>query len=171
LGDLNPSLFLSPSKPGELIWGVGPAFLLPTGTSRSLGTGKWSLGPTAVALTIQGSWLIGVLANNLWSVAGPWDRTRVDQMLAQPFINYNLWALSDLQSHHYRELGRQARSTMDCAARRRHRQGLQVRRPSVQHQLQAFYNVERRDDGPKWQLRAQLTFLFPERERRAAAQD
>ena len=79
LGDLNPSLFLSPSQPSELIWGVGPAFLLPTGTSRTLGTGKWSIGPTAVALTIQGDWLIGVLANNLWSVAGPWDRTRVSQ--------------------------------------------------------------------------------------------
>jgi hypothetical protein len=28
-------------------------------------------------------------------------------------------------------------------------------------QLQAFYNVVRPDNGPKWQLRAQLSFLFP----------
>src|SRR5581483_10850838 len=30
LGDLNPSFFLSPARPGKLIWGVGPAFSLPT---------------------------------------------------------------------------------------------------------------------------------------------
>jgi hypothetical protein len=28
-------------------------------------------------------------------------------------------------------------------------------------QLQAFYNVERPHDGPDWQLRFQILFLFP----------
>jgi hypothetical protein len=39
LGDLNPSFFLSPARPGKLIWGIGPTFLLPTATdpSRSIG--------------------------------------------------------------------------------------------------------------------------------------
>ncbi len=30
LGDMNPSFFLSPAKPGKVIWGVGPAFVIPT---------------------------------------------------------------------------------------------------------------------------------------------
>jgi hypothetical protein len=40
LGDLNPSFFLSPARPGALIWGLGPTFLLPTATDRTLGQGK-----------------------------------------------------------------------------------------------------------------------------------
>ena len=44
LGDFNPSFFLSPAKPGELIWGVGPTFTLPTATDKLLGNGKFSLG-------------------------------------------------------------------------------------------------------------------------------
>jgi hypothetical protein len=40
LGDMNPTFFLSPGKPGELIWGVGPTFTLPTATDSLLGNGK-----------------------------------------------------------------------------------------------------------------------------------
>ena len=63
LGDLNPTFFLSPAKPGEIIWGVGPTFTLPTATDSLLGTSKWSMGPAAVALTMQGPWVFGALAN------------------------------------------------------------------------------------------------------------
>jgi hypothetical protein len=31
-GDFNPTFFFSPAKPGELIWGLGPTFTLPTAT-------------------------------------------------------------------------------------------------------------------------------------------
>jgi hypothetical protein len=40
MGDINPTFFLSPAKPGKLIWGVGPAFVLPTATNKVLGQGK-----------------------------------------------------------------------------------------------------------------------------------
>ena len=42
-------LFFSPAKPGAVIWGVGPTFTIPTATDSKLGSGKFSLGPTAVA--------------------------------------------------------------------------------------------------------------------------
>ena len=45
LGDLNPSLFFSPAKPGKLIWGVGPALVFPTATAPRVGTGKSQRGP------------------------------------------------------------------------------------------------------------------------------
>ncbi len=64
LGDINPTLFLSPAKLGELIWGFGPTMTLPTATDRDLGSGKWSMGPAAVALTMQGPWVFGALVNN-----------------------------------------------------------------------------------------------------------
>jgi hypothetical protein len=55
MGDINPTLFLSPKEQGSLIWGVGPTFTLPTATDRLLGAGKYSIGPAAVMLTMQGT--------------------------------------------------------------------------------------------------------------------
>jgi hypothetical protein len=48
LSDTTQSFFFSPKKPGPfgLIWGIGPAFLYPTGTQDLLGTGTFSIGPT-----------------------------------------------------------------------------------------------------------------------------
>jgi hypothetical protein len=39
-GDMNPTFFLSPAKPGKLIWGFGPAIVIPTATGMSLGEGN-----------------------------------------------------------------------------------------------------------------------------------
>ncbi len=90
LGDINPTFFLSPAKPGKLIWGIGPSFILPTATNRVLGQGKWSAGPSVVALVQPGHWTIGALVNNVWNFAGRSDKPAVNQMLLQYFINYNL---------------------------------------------------------------------------------
>lgn len=81
LGDINPSLFLSPARPGAIVWGVAPTFTLPTVTDSRLGSGKFSLGPSAVALTIQGPCVLGALINNQWSIAG-WGKKDVNQMLS-----------------------------------------------------------------------------------------
>lgn len=89
-GDLNPSFFLSPAKPGKVIWGLGPAIVLPTATAPELGQGKLSLGPSVVALSTPGHWVIGTLANNVWSVAATGSRPAVNQFLLQYFISYNI---------------------------------------------------------------------------------
>jgi hypothetical protein len=89
-GDMVPTFFLSPKKPGKLIWGLGPVFQLPTATSTFLGQGKLGIGPSAVALMQPGHWTLGVLFNNIWSVAGSGSRPSVNQFLLQYFINYNL---------------------------------------------------------------------------------
>jgi hypothetical protein len=89
-GDMNPTFFLSPANAGKLIYGVGPAFILPTATSSQTGQGKFSLGPSVVALMQPGHWTVGVLINNVFSVAGSANRPSVNQMLLQYFINYNL---------------------------------------------------------------------------------
>lgn len=97
LGDMNPTFFLSPRNPGKLIWGAGPAIVIPTATDNALGQGKLSLGPSFVALAQPGHWTIGALINNVWSAAGTGSRPSVNQMLLQYFINYNLskgWYLS-----------------------------------------------------------------------------
>jgi hypothetical protein len=89
-GDMNPTFFFSPAKPGKVIWGAGPAFVIPTATNRVLGQGKVSMGPSFVALAQPGHWTIGGLVNNVWSVAGSGGRPDVNQMVFQYFLNYNL---------------------------------------------------------------------------------
>jgi hypothetical protein len=54
-GDFNPTFYLSPAKPGELIWGVGPTITLPTATDRDLGCGKWSTRPAGCSISPEGS--------------------------------------------------------------------------------------------------------------------
>ena len=50
IGDITQSLFVSPTHPGQLIWGVGPVFTIPSANDPILGTGKFLFGPTAVFL-------------------------------------------------------------------------------------------------------------------------
>ncbi len=93
ISDVQEQLFFGPkTKPGQLIWAVGPIFQLPTASPGVLGTGKWSAGPNAVALVMPGKWVIGALATQLWSFAGQTNRPNVNAFLLQPFINYNLKA-------------------------------------------------------------------------------
>jgi hypothetical protein len=92
LGDMNPTLFLTP-KQSKVIWGIGPTVVLPTATNTAyLGQGKLSMGPSVVALVQPKPWTIGFLANNVWSVAGHsnLDKPPVNQFLLQYFVNYNM---------------------------------------------------------------------------------
>jgi len=101
-GDTIQSLFFSPVKPSARgwIWGAGPVLLLPTATDRLIGTGKWGVGPTAVALKQQGPWTYGILANHIWSFAGDAGRSDVNSTFMQPFVGYttaSAWSF-DLQT-------------------------------------------------------------------------
>ena len=174
LGDINPTFFLSPAKPGELIWGVGPTFTLPTATDKLLGNGQFSLGPAAVALTIKGPWVLGALMNNQWSTAG-WGSGHVNQLLVQPFVNYNF------PDHWYLVSGPVMTANWAAKARDVWTVPLgggvgkmlklgqilplgthEIAKVPFTTELQAYGLVARPDDGAKWQLRFQLTFLFPQ---------
>jgi len=163
LGDINTTLFLSPAKPGELIWGVGPAFSFPTASDRVLGSNKWSAGPSAVALTIQGPWVVGALVNNLWSYAGDDDRQDVNQFLLQYFVNYNLpegWYISAapiITANWKADSG----NTWTVPFGGGVGKILKIGNQPINAQVQAFYNVAKPDNGADWTLRLQLQFLFP----------
>jgi hypothetical protein len=90
-GDISLSAFFSPKKGGTL-WGVGPVFFLPTSTDPVLGSGQWSMGPTAVVVvqTAKGT-TFGALAYQTWSFAatGNVERDAVNQMYLQPFISHS----------------------------------------------------------------------------------
>lgn len=90
LGDITPSFFFSPKSPtaGGWIWGAGPVLLLPTATKDVLGTEKWGMGPTGVALKQAGPWTVGLLAGHIWSVACNDNRDDVSSTTLQPFFSY-----------------------------------------------------------------------------------
>ena len=87
VSDILASFFFSPSKPG-LTWGVGPAINLPSTSVPSLGTEKWSAGPTVVVLKQSGKMTYGTLWNQIWSFSGNSSRPDVNQMFLQPFFAY-----------------------------------------------------------------------------------
>lgn len=88
LGDAVLTGFFSPSQSG-ITWGVGPAFLVPTATDKFLGTEKFGVGPSVVALKQTNGWTIGGLANHLISVAGDENRSDVNATFLNPFVAYN----------------------------------------------------------------------------------
>jgi hypothetical protein len=165
LGDIQTSFFFSPAKVGKVIWGAGPVISLPTATDDLLGTKKVSIGPTAVALSIQGHWLFGTLVQNLFSVAGPSARPDVNQMLMQPFVNYNMrhgWYLtsSPVITSNW-EASSNNRWTVPVGG------GVgrivHFGKLPVNAYAQLFRNVERPDGTTSWSARFQMQFLFPKR--------
>ena len=101
IGDMQEQIFISPSNPGKIIWGLGPQFSMSTATIALVQTGSWAAGPTFVALTMTGPWVVGVLVNNVWTFADSGSSTEVNQFLLQYFINYNFgkgWAISSAPS-------------------------------------------------------------------------
>lgn len=162
-GDMTPTFFLSPSNPHKLIWGVGPVFVLPTATSKVLGQGKLSMGPSVVALLQPGPWTIGALVNNAWSVAGPSDRSVVNQMTLQYFINYNMkkgWYLSSapiVTANWRAAAGNVWTVPVGGGAGRIFKMGFQP----VNLSLQLYGNAAHPAGGSSWGLRWQLAFLFP----------
>jgi hypothetical protein len=89
LGDISYTGFISPSKPGKLIWGIGPSLLLPTAQEDRFATDKFSAGAGVVILSMPGNWVVGALVQNVWSIAGDSNAADVNQLLFQPIINYN----------------------------------------------------------------------------------
>ena len=88
IGDITTSFFVSPSKSKRLIWGVGPVIVLPSTSEPTLGSGKWSTGPTVIGLKQAGPWTVGALWNHVWSFSGDATRADVNQMFLQPFVAY-----------------------------------------------------------------------------------
>lgn len=168
LGDINPSFFLSPVK-GKLIWGVGPAIVLPTATSAVLGQGKWSLGPSVVALVQPRHWTIGALVNNVWSIGGQSARPDVNQTLLQYFVNYNLdkgWYLGTspiITANWEASSGNRWVVPVGGGLGRVFRLGFQP----VNVQLMVFGNTVRPNTPPSspWSLRWQVAFLYPKKEK------
>ena len=160
---MNPTFFLSPAKPGKIIWGAGPALVIPTATSDITGQGKLSLGPSFVALAQPEHWTIGALANNVWSVAGSGGRPPVNQFLLQYFINYNMKkgyyiTLQPILTANWRATsGNVWTVPFGGGIGRIMKLGFQP----VNISGQFYGNAVTPAGGSPWSMRLQIAFLFP----------
>jgi hypothetical protein len=164
LGAAQTSFFLSPARSGHIIWGAGPVVQAPSTTNQALGSNIWGAGISGVALTMRGPWVIGGLINSIWSFGG----SRADSyniLTAQPFINYNIphrpgayLSFSPIITANWEaRSGQQWTVPLGLAVG----QVMPIGDQPVNLQLGAYYNVIRPDIGPEWQIRFQLSLLFP----------
>jgi hypothetical protein len=165
VGDTTATFFLTPSRAGQLAWGLGPAFLFPTATQVNTGQGKWGIGPSAVAVLQPGPWTFGVLINNIWSFAGPIQRPQVNQMTLQYTIDYNLPDAWYLASSPFVLSNWTAAGGADWLVPFGGGVGkiFRVAHFPLDAEIQAFWNAIRPDDppAPSWTLRLQIALLFP----------
>ena len=163
LGDLLFTVFISPKKPGALIWGLGPAISFPTATNKRLGAKKWALGPSLVMLSMQKVWVYGFLVNNIWSFESDDNRENVNLLTLQPFINYNfssgLYIISSpiIISNWEKESSKRWTIPLGGGLGKVFRLG----KLPINAQIQVFYHIVRPDLSAHWSLRFQIQLLFP----------
>jgi hypothetical protein len=164
LGDSTIAFFLSPTRPGPLIWGLGPVVLIPTATSDRLGFGKWGLGPS-LAMLVEPEWgSIGGIIQNIWSVAGGPTRSPVNQLQLEPMFFYNLprgWYLTT-----------QPTVTADWTQPTNNRwllpigggagKTFNIEGHAIDANLAVYWHAVRsaNNSSPTWQLSVQFAFLF-----------
>jgi hypothetical protein len=162
LGDIVATQYFSPKSPtAGWIWGVGPAELLPTASDEFLGSKKWGLGPTAVALRQTGPWTTGFLGSHIWSVGGDDARADISLTSLQPFVSHltrtrTTFAVLTETTYDW-EQEQWSVPVIGVVG-----QMLKIGSQILQLAVGGKYWAEAPQDGPeKWGLRVQLTLVFP----------
>lgn len=164
LGDISLIAFLTPARVSRFIWGLGPAMLVPTATDKTIGFEKWSAGPAVAAVYSTQRWVVGVVAQNLWSFSGDDERQEVSLMSLRPLVNYNLpegWYLTTSPSIVANWQGDDDDRWLvpvGGGVGKVYRLGGQRLSTTVE----SYYHAETPGIGPEWQMRMQLSFLYPD---------
>jgi len=161
-GDTVQSFFFSSKEVGSsgIIWGAGPVFLIPTGTEAVLSAKKWGVGPTGVLLKQSGPLSVGILVNQIWSIAGDDARSDVSVGLAQPFVSYVnkdlvTYSASFDVSHDWINDTSTIPFSLGISKLIRGRQPLNISGG-------VRYFVEKPVGGPDWGVRLSVSLLFPQ---------
>jgi len=116
-----------------------------------------------VLLMMNTPWVNGVLINNVWSFAGSDTRGDVNQLLIQPFVNYNLpdgWYLVSapiITANWEAESGNRWTIPIGMGAGKVFRLGGLPLNCSAQ----GYYNLDKPVTGGDWTLRLQVQILLP----------
>ena len=175
LADTIFTAFFSPINKSKTTWGIGPVVSIPTATKEVLGSDVWGLGPSLVVLTQPGSWVVGSLFSQIWSLegdsgldeaeAGQGQVKQIDLFTWQYFINYNLpngvYITTAPIITRDNDIEQGSKWTVPVGG------GVgkvfKIGKQPVNGQVSAYYNVEKPEFGADWQVRLQLQFLYPKK--------
>jgi hypothetical protein len=164
LGDVNLTSFVTPARAERFVWGVGPSLVLPTGSHDQITSNKWSAGPAMAAVYNSRRWQVGLVVQNLWSFAGDGSRPEVNVMAMRPAISYHLdngwylstspsiladWAADDDRNRWLLPVGGGVGKILVIGGQR------------ISALVEAYQHVLSPEIGPDWQLRLQVSLLYP----------
>jgi hypothetical protein len=168
LGDTTYQAFISPSKPGKWIWGVGPQVQIPTHTDELLGNEHWGGGLAAVVLTMPGKWVVGGLLTHMVDVASSGNdgsESDISLTVIQPIMNYNFgggWYVTSvplITANWEADNDDEWTIPLGGGVGRVFHWGKQP----VKLQMAYYYNVEKPDSGAQWNMQVTFTMLFPKK--------
>ena len=161
LSDVLATAFFSPAKSGRIIWGVGPVVQLPAATNNALGTERFGVGPSVVALTQPGKWTLGALFNQIWSTSGAADRDDINTTYLQPFANYNLGSGLSVGVSIEASANWEADETWTAPLLFNVSKVTLLGKRPVSFAVAAGPTIANPDGGASWRFRLAATFLFP----------
>lgn len=163
LGDIELQTYLTPGVFQKWVWGIGTDLQVPTATEHSLGTGKWSAGPAAGLIYMNGPWVNGILATHVWSFAGDGDRNDVSQSTIEALLSYNFengWFIA-FDSTMTADWKAPADKRWTIPVGLDAGKAIQLGKQSLSVQFGTYYNVERAEGAARWLVRLQVSFNFP----------
>jgi hypothetical protein len=165
LGDLTHLSFFTPRTTGNFIYGAGFIATLPIATDSTLGSEKWSAGPSFRVVYRQGPWNLGLLGGNQWSFAGEGDRADINQLILRGAFRRNLGDRWYLVSAPTITANWKAKSDQTWLVPLGGGIGRLVGSKSNTWalSLQAYANVIKPDDAPDWMLRFAIVAPIPTR--------
>lgn len=160
IGDINMSMFVTPSKVGKLIWGVGPVFNIPTASDPEFGVNAFGIGPTIMVMYMTGHhWAFGINANQTWS----YQTNDLNALFGQYMIIYNIkkgWfvnTMPTIRANFNEDEGNQWTVPVGFGGGKVQKIGKQA----FKFQLQGYYTVVQPSMGAEWTLQATVFLLFP----------
>lgn len=162
LSNVQFSAFYVP-KSKNITLGFGPIISFPA-PNKDFGSEKLSIGPSLVILKMGEKWVYGGVINNTFSVSGPSDAARVNSLLAQVFVNYNLQKGLYITSSPIVTANWEAASGQKWTVPLGAGIGKIVKlggKLPLNLQAGYYYNVVSPDFGPTSQLRVQAVVMLP----------
>lgn len=165
LGNTQVTAYFSPKDSfNGWYFGVSPVLILPA-SSTNYGSRNWGYGASAVALTMPGTWVIGVLFTQQWMAAGA-DSAQVNTTTLQYFVNYNIpdtggWYLSTTPTMTYNKRAA-AGNRFDIPVGGGVGKIFHWGKQPINFRTNVYKSVVKPTaNSSDWHVQAQLTFMFP----------
>jgi hypothetical protein len=164
LGDLEIETYHSPAEPGPfgIIWGLGPASVLPTATQKKLGGDVMTVGPSCVALWQKSGWSVGGIVTQNWRVAGPGE---YNASYFQPFISHTFKTATTIavdSESSYNWISEGADQDWTISFNNTYSQVIKIGKIPVQIGVALQYYAQSPVPGQQWGFRVNITPMFPE---------